>query len=284
MAHIRKFILATSLVLVSTLEVMSADFGVRPVEGAPAPFDERLARLVADAMNRIDLSATTDVEEEVTFLLKGVAEAVSAAQGTVTTVTWTIADGAGTPLSTVEISDVAPFMATGDPWDALDLESLRRLATKTADIVESSRDTLEVAALSAPTNKETPRKSLGSISIGPIIGAPGDGNDVLSQALAQVMQQYNVAVEPNPGPGIYYTEASVKVSRKNADAQTVRIAWKLNGPKGQNYGLVEQENDVPFGSLDIQWGDAAVYAAVAAGDGLVALMQQLGTVPPNVDE
>ncbi len=270
--------------LLGDVAVRAADFRVAPVEGAPPPLDERLARLVSDAMNDYDLPATTDPNEDVVYVLKGKASAKGTAGGTATSVEWEVTRADGAVLRRLRTEDVAPYMASGDPWAALDMESLKRLAVETARTLEDSRDDLESAALSAPTTPAAGKEPLGRIAIGPINGAPGDGTEMLTQALAQVMAQYNVEVVPRAGPDVYVTKGSVELVDKNADTQTVRIDWQLNGPNGQNYGTVEQENDVPRGSLDSQWGDAAVYAAAGAGDGLVVLMQRLGPTPPKVNE
>ncbi len=280
----RLIVIGLLIAMPGVAAAQTADFVVPPLEGAPPPYDERVARLVAQALVNIDISATNEPDEDALFVLKGVAQAASDSQGTTTNIRWDVANEEGSTLLSLQVEDVAPYMANGDPWDALDLNSLKRLAEKTADAVEASREQLETAALAAPSQTTSTAESPGRLAIGAISGAPGDGNDALATALAQVMKQYRVTVEPNPGPGIYLATASIAVVDKDAETQTVRIDWRLSGPGGQNYGLVEQENDVPRGSLAANWGDVAVYAAAGAGDGIVALMQQLGPAPPNVND
>ena len=262
------------------------DFFVPPVEGAPPPFDERLARLVTEALIRIDIPATNDsaAQEGALYVVKGKATAAGVENGTRATIDWTIEDVEGNALSILSVTDIAPYMSAQDPWAAFDLSSLKRLASKTADEIEASQDSLESAAVTVPSSNAATTESFGRIAIGPITGAPGDGNEALALALAQVLRQYRVTVEANPSPGVYVTKATVSIMDNDADTQTVRIAWDLEGPNGRRYGVVEQENQVPHGSLRVQWGDVAVYAAAAAGDGIVALMQQLGTTPPNVND
>ena len=266
----------------------AADFAISPVEGAPPPFDERLARLVAEEMAYIDIPATTDFDGDHLFVLAGKATSKSDWTGTYTKIVWRVQDDAGNMLTELSIEDTAPFVSPETPWDALDLAALKRLAQKTAEAVESAQESLDqaVAAVSPTQERGTPgaaKPQRGRMTIGAISGAPGDGNDALALALAQVLRQYQVTVEAKPGPGIYSTKATVSVTNKDAQTQTVRIEWRLLGPAGQSYGKVEQENDVAAGSLTV-WGDTAVYAAAGAGDGLVALMEQLGPTPPNVNE
>ncbi len=263
------------------------DFAVSPVEGAPPPFDERLARLVVDELGFIDIPATTDFESDHLFVLVGKATSKSDWTGTYTKVVWRIQDEAGNLLTELSIDDTAPFVSPDAPWEALDMAALKRLAQKTAEAVEAAQDNLDEAVESVPQSQGSSavasKPQRGRMAIGSITGAPGDGNDALALALAQVLRQYQVSVEAKPGPGIYSTKATVSVTNKDAQTQTVRIEWLLLGPSGQRYGAVEQENDVAAGSLAV-WGDTAVYAAAGAGDGLVALMEQLGTTPPNVNE
>ena len=266
----------------------ASDFAVSPVEGAPPPFDERLARLVAEELGFIDIPATTDLDGDHLFVLAGKATSKSDWTGTYTKIVWQVQDDAGRMLTEIEIEDTAPFVSPDTPWEALDLAALKRLAQKTAVAVESAQEDLDTAVAAAPQSRDpgtqaAAKPQRGRMSIGAISGAPGDGNEALAMALAQVLRQYQVIVEAKPGPGVYSTKATVSVTNKDAQTQTVRIEWRLMGPAGQSYGTVEQENDVAAGSLNV-WGDIAVYAAAGAGDGLVALMEQLGTTPPNVNE
>ena len=273
-------------VLMAPSVTAATDYAVTPVEGAPPPFDERLARLVADELAYIDIPATTDLDGDHLFVLAGKATSKSDWTGTYTKIVWRIQDEAGSLLTELSIEDTAPFVSPDAPWEALDMAALKRLAQKTADAVESAQDNLDQALAAVPRNQDSAaagKPQRGRMAIGTISGAPGDGNDALALALAQVLRQYQVIVEAKPGPGIYSTKATVSVTNKDAQTQTVRIEWLLLGPSGQRYGAVEQENDVAAGSLTV-WGDTAVYAAAGAGDGLVALMEQLGATPPNVNE
>ena len=288
--HANRFPIWMSVVwfwLATAFAATAADFAVSPVVGPPPPIDERLARLVAEELQYVDIPATTDLESDHLFVLKGEATSKSDWTGTYTKIVWQIQDEAGNKLSELNIEDTAPFVSPDAPWDALDMAALKRLAQKTAEEIESAQDSLDQAAAAVPPatkSGEAAKPPRGRLAIGVISGAPGDGNEALALALAQALKQYRVTVEANPGPGIYRTKAQVSVTNKDVETDTVRIEWRLMGPNGQSYGTVEQENDVPAGSVNQRWGDTAVYAAAGAGDGLVALMEQLGTTPPNVNE
>jgi hypothetical protein len=58
----------------------------------------------------------------------------------------------------------------------------------------------------------------------------------------------------------------------------VAIRWVLLLPDGREIGNVRQQNAVPAGSLDRNWGETALLVAEAAYDGIVALYQKVPDV------
>ncbi len=57
--------------------------------------------------------------------------------------------------------------------------------------------------------------------------------------------------------------------------QHVALAWTVASPDGRPLGTIKQANNVPSGSLDKAWGDAATYAAQAAAAGIFDLVKKL---------
>jgi len=71
--------------------------------------------------------------------------------------------------------------------------------------------------------------------------------------------------------------------------QPIAIAWDLYGPQGNHLGNIAQENLIEPGSLDGAWGEVAVFAAMGAVEGILALLaaiplllaQESEPVPPT---
>ena len=75
-------------------------------------------------------------------------------------------------------------------------------------------------------------------------------------------------------------DAAVALDRSGAGQQHVRIVWRMRRKDGDEIGTVAQENDVPTGLLDGAWGDVAYTVAVAAQDGIMALVAR-GALPQS---
>ena len=52
----------------------------------------------------------------------------------------------------------------------------------------------------------------------------------------------------------------------------IKIDWVVRDPKGLSLGTVSQENKIPAGSLNGQWGSTATAAATAATQGILKLL------------
>jgi hypothetical protein len=260
------------------------------VEGAPPPINERLASMVAEEGRLLGMKTKEGAVAAGGFMLKGVASASPSDDGTYALISWEIRDANEAAWGTFVVEELAPYLSADDPWLAVDHDSLLRLAVKSAEALEK-----ELASMSPPpqavanqsrggeTNGAQKNGRLDStrtkVAILTVEGAPGDGEEMLSQALSQVLSQYRIVIAPTPTSQTYGVKGHVDL-RDAGTRQIVHIVWSLIGPDDQIYGTVEQNNEVQKGSLDFRWGDAAVYAAAGAGDGIAALLQQLGPEPP----
>ena len=54
--------------------------------------------------------------------------------------------------------------------------------------------------------------------------------------------------------------------------QPIKIDWVVRDPKGVSLGTVSQENKIPAGSLNGNWGSTASAAATAATQGILKLL------------
>ena len=104
-----------------------------------------------------------------------------------------------------------------------------------------------------------------------VVGAPGDGSRSLASALRNELLRNGIKPSP-PGTPAYRVEGRVKVGAAKGGQQPIRIDWVVKDPKGVNLGTVSQENKIPGGSLNGQWGATANAAATAATQGILKLL------------
>jgi hypothetical protein len=260
---------------------------VDPVAGAPPPHDAAIARKVASELEHLGYETASAAP----LRLSGKAIAVTTAVGAHFTVVWSLSDAGGRALGQFTTVVTAPYRAA-DPWDALDADSLGKLAKATAEEAERKLEGTDagaapVASSASESEKPVKEKSAPNPAIATtkvfivgVSGAPGDGNIALPNALAGYFSQFDIELLPAKSPDAYVIEGKVSVAPKNASEETVKILWLLRSPKGKELARIAQENAVAAGSLDPHWGKNAEYAAEGAADGLLSTMARLGLKPP----
>jgi hypothetical protein len=118
-------------------------------------------------------------------------------------------------------------------------------------------------------------QSIQGVAITRVEGAGETGNAELSAALARVLTDAGWPVMQRPGSNVLAIEGDVTLSQSAGEAQKVALRWTVKAPNGDILGAVEQANDVPAGSLDNGWGEAADHAALAAAQGIFDLVDKL---------
>lgn len=118
-------------------------------------------------------------------------------------------------------------------------------------------------------------QSIQGVAITGITGAGEAGNRELAVALNRVLSDAGWPVEKGPREDLLAIEGDVTLGQPVGDAQKVALRWTVKAPDGQVLGAVEQANDVPAGSLDDGWGEAADLAALAAAQGIFELVDKL---------
>lgn len=260
---------------------------IDPVAGAAAPFDRTIAEKLGTELERMGY----EIASAAPMRLSGRAIAIAGPDGAKFQVAWTLKDASGRLLNQFTTAVTAPYKVT-NPWDALDADTLKRLAKTTAEAVEKAlEDTEAGSAAILNTAQPKPDKpardpnqpgapTVTKVFITGVTGAPGDGNIALPNALAFYFGQFDIELLSAKAPDAYIIEGSVKAKPKNAAQETISILWLLKSPKGTELARIAQENTVPIGSLVPRWGKIAEYAAEGAADGLLSTMAGIGVKPP----
>jgi hypothetical protein len=117
--------------------------------------------------------------------------------------------------------------------------------------------------------------AIQGVAITGVTGAGEAGNGELAGALARVLTDAGWPVQDGTRDNTLMINGDVALGEPNGEAQTVTLRWTVKAPDGQVLGAVEQSNDVPAGSLDDSWGEAADHAAMAAAQGIFDLVDKL---------
>jgi hypothetical protein len=145
-----------------------------------------------------------------------------------------------------------------------------------------------LAPLALAADKETPKpaapaetKEAPPLAYIAVTGAPGDGEQALTTALARRLSAAGVKTASALAVDVYSVEGIVKVTAAKSSRQSVHIDWTIFAPDGTTLGGVSQTKLVRKGSLDRKWGAAADAAARAAAGEIVKLLSQTSPVPPK---
>lgn len=114
-----------------------------------------------------------------------------------------------------------------------------------------------------------------------ITGAPGDGQQALTEALVRLLKLNDVYIQAQPGPGRFHVMGTVEVGPATDPArERVTLLWRVLTEDGEELGRLTQENEIPAGMLDGRWGDTAYAVAEGALAGVGEILVRKGGVVP----
>jgi hypothetical protein len=239
-----------------------ASVAIAPLAGEPRATALKLGPAMAKALLEHEIAASTRTAGLDSYALLGRIQAMPPSQGEAALVAlWELRDPSGKRLGARAVRVVAK---NGD-WEAGNDDAVARLAAAGADqLVGLMQDKAPAEAAVGGRTR---------LLIGGVAGAPGDGGEALEKAITALLKRQDIAIVTDPQAGAdLVLAADVALDRPRAGQQHVKIVWRVRRENGDEIGTVAQENDVPAGLLDRAWGDLAYTVAVAAQDGIMALV------------
>ncbi|MBC6405577.1 MAG: hypothetical protein GDA41_07635 [Rhodospirillales bacterium] len=116
---------------------------------------------------------------------------------------------------------------------------------------------------------------LPEMAVGVIEGAPGNGNVALGEALVMLLAQQGIRLLRKPSPDRLMVEGRIEMGPIKGGQQLATLTWTVkDGLDGEVLGSVTQQNPVPAGSLDRDWGQAAFLAGQGAVEGIVSVLKR----------
>ncbi|MFT3672322.1 hypothetical protein [Aestuariivirga sp.] len=116
--------------------------------------------------------------------------------------------------------------------------------------------------------------TIKAVAVPSVKGATGSGNKELTIAMRDALQQAGWPILTAARGDALTVQGRVVIGEAHGATQSVKIVWDVLTPDGKNLGNLKQDNAVPAGSLDKEWGDNARYAAEAAAEGIFSLIQK----------
>jgi hypothetical protein len=242
----------------------SIDISVGTFEGEPSATAAKLSAAIASELLKHNITATAQTTSHTSYALDGRIEETRPQDGQATvTLFWRLRDATGQIINEHSNRVTAPVQA----WAAGDDEQITQLAAAGADMLAS----LVTEATPKEQQQASGRVRVAVRNIG---GAPGDGDGSLANSMTAVLHRADVdIVDAKTGKPDLTVDANVAVEPK-ANQQHVKIVWHVSRANGSEVGTVVQENDMPRGRLDGPWGDIAYNVAIAAGSGIMQLVDR----------
>jgi hypothetical protein len=242
----------------------SISLSVAPVEGEPREAASLLAAAVAKALRKHGIAASSRTASVDSDELLGRLAAEPGADGRIAvTAQWRLTDAAGHRLG----ESASRIEAPAGEWVDGRGGAVARLAA-------ASADKLAILFLGNPLS--APREAKPArprIELAGIKGAPGDGDKSLATAVAFILKSQGVTIvaDGKEKPDLVLAGV-VTIDKAKAGKQHVGILWQMRRAGGAAIGTAAQQNDVPAGSLDGEWGNTAYLVAAAAREGLMQLV------------
>ncbi|HVJ53048.1 MAG TPA: hypothetical protein VM689_11320 [Aliidongia sp.] len=237
---------------------------VDPVQGAPGDTGAALAETMASALQDADVLASAKPGNPTSTHLIGSADATSVAGGVANLrIRWTMRAADGTEIGTDQQQDTVPAAEWAAGSGTVLDEAVHREAPRLAAMVQVS-----VGEEHKPTRQ---------VFVRLVEGATGDGDKALPRALVYLLKRGGVTVTADEHAADTVTIAGkVAVTPVDPSQQHVAITWRVLKPDGSEAGQVKQENDIPRGTLDGNWGDVAMAVASSA---LQEIVHVVNSVP-----
>lgn len=245
---------------VALLPQDSHGVAVLEVTGLPTALSAPLRAAVAQALRDAEIPAAVDVAHRGAFLLRGEAHLVPLSpQEEEAQITWFLAPPDGGPLRSFIRRDALPRGQAQAPNPLL-LDRMARGVTHAL-----------LPMLNAVT---TEAQGVRGVTVWGVDGAPGDGRIALKRALEFILKENGIRLAEADTPDALVVTGHVTLDPPVKGQQLIRLRWVLHLPDGSELGTVEQENQIVAGSLDKTWGEAAIFAAEGAFEGLAALLEK----------
>ncbi len=128
--------------------------------------------------------------------------------------------------------------------------------------------------LQDPDSTVTPSKpDAYKFFVAPVTGAPGNGNAALTKGLLSELNSRGASTARRVGDANIVVQCQFTITKPNKGKQRVKIVWIVGEDKDREIGRITQNNIIPAGSLDGDWGATAQAIAVGGVNGIAQILE-----------
>ncbi len=251
----------------------SAGIYVEPVQGTAPGQEPIVAEAMAEALRGLEVLANAQHAGKRNYHLIGDARETEIQDQTArVAITWILKGPDGAIVGQDRVTLVLPLAAWQQATPKALARSFSASATTLAGLLQDDPTSLRAVD---PT----------AIVIRMAEGAPSDGGTLLPRTLQFLIKQknYPVTLEQNSTPAPTIQPVVMVSPAQKTGFQHIAIHWRVFNAQGGLLGSVDQENDIPVGSLDRSWGElAGIVAQAAVGDILKLLDQAALKIPTKL--
>lgn len=260
---------------VAALDVPSAvGIAIIPIQDMPDPLNGQITTSIAKALEPYEIPAEALPRNiGLGFTLEGRVVDRTSESGTVSAdIVWILKSRngreAGIYMQAISVSE--------QQWAIGALAAATQAGRDTAAAIASiiDGDTQRAGGGAITAVKSLPPQKPLRISVKPMEGAPGDGNESLQLATLDMLMANGVKRDDINPDVVLMGRVESEPSVPGQDYIT--ITWRAITQNGEDLGDVKLSNNIPQGALDGRWGATAFAIAEA---GLPQLLELLSFAP-----
>jgi hypothetical protein len=228
---------------------------VEPVDGTSIPMGKLLAGSVAEELSGAGVPAAMSALGASPFVLRGRAETNSDDPNIpfINVIHWTLFDDRAAIRGTYDQG----IEGSRQQWQYGDPVVIRSVGKGAATpIMAMIRE--DATLVTQPEPLRT------ALMVKPVLGAPSNGNQMLSRAIGAAVESAGYATTDDPQQAGYVLQGLVDVDPAEDGRKKVRITWTVTTGDGKEVGRAAQENTLPTESLEGPWDRVAVTVVAAA--------------------
>jgi hypothetical protein len=225
---------------------------VPPAGGLPRAQAVALAEAVAEALRSYDIPASARLGNSQSLVL----DLQVRAQGRRILLAANLADPAGVSM----LEDQNQGDVPGEPERP---ESWRAYAQPLARAVVLAMKPETVIA-----------RRLPAVLIGKILGAPGDGGDVLARNLGFHLARAGLRVADAASDDTIGVEGTVTIVEIGSEMRRVAVSWRVIDKNGAELGRVDMQNHVLRAVIERQWSEMSFEIANASADSILDIAER----------
>ena len=234
------------------------------VQGAALPMAQLLSKSVADGLTDQGVIATVGGNGYAAYVLSGRAEANwnDSRVPFVMLIYWTLYDATGHEVGAY----TQGVRGARWKWEYGDPKIIRAVGNGAAKPVSSM----------IIGDKKVPQPFLligAGILVQPVTGAPGSGNDVLTNAIKASLAKADVLITEDSRQASVILNGTVDVLPLGDNREKVTITWTISTPDGFEVGRALQENTVAAATRTESWITESPKIADAALKGIEGILK-----------